>query len=99
MLMNEDDEKKKKRAERKASKVTYENGVNYNATKKRKTLIAAIGNTDAFQKHLDRKDERIWNREYKDDKNYRGYNDDMKTRNENLVQNGIYRSKHNYRMF
>jgi hypothetical protein len=90
-----DDEKKKKK-----DKVTKHeanaSGVTVGSTRKRKSLVAAIGNTEAFQNHVDRKDERIWKRKYKEERDYAGYNKEMAERNNRLADKGI-KARHGYR--
>lgn len=90
--MFDDDEKKKKKKDKiskneSGKKIVY-NNVETN-TRKRKSLLAAIGNTDAFQKHIDRKDERIWDRRYAEKREYESYNKEMNDRNKRLAEKGI----------
>jgi hypothetical protein len=94
-MMYDDDEKKKKK-----DKVTKHeanaSGITFGSTRKRKSLVAAIGNTDAFQSHINRKDKRIWKRKYKDERDYSGYNKEMAERNNRLAEKGI-NARHGYR--
>lgn len=90
-MLYDDDKKKKK--DKEGEKVTKNEadskGIVVGGTRKRKTIVAALGNTDAFQNHLDRKGERIWERKYKDERDYQGFNKDMANRNNKLAEKGI----------
>lgn len=81
-----DDDKKKKKDKSSDSSVKG-NELTVGSVKKKRGLISAIGNTDAFQKHLEKKGERIL--EKKHDGNVESYNVDVSKRNNKLAQKGI----------
>lgn len=87
-MLYDDDKKKKKGGSGTVVTESQASANRSNHKAKRKTILSAIGNTDAFQKHLDRKGERIYERKY-DNEDYKGYNVDVDKRNKKLMDRGI----------
>ena len=95
MLMDDDKKKKKKKEKVSAPTTTEtatENSVSVASAKKRRTLVAAIGNTEMYRKHLQRKGDRIFDKKYSATDDYKGYNKEAAEKNSDLREKGIVNS-------